>query len=313
MTNVQFLYKFVNQYFLYSLTDYNLLLNMNLQTKIELKKSKFGINYSDNILMIGSCFTDNIGAKLEEAQFNVLKNPFGTNYNPISICYSIDRINNCEAFTPDELVQMGSGLNRYCSFFHHTLDSSESLETFLKNANMGLCKANEFWDRCNKIIITLGTSKCYLHKERNIIVSNCLKRDAKEFEIINLEIDTIVESFKSIILKHPQKKFIFTVSPIRHKKDGFHINQLNKARLLLAVDALAKEYPDQVEYFPAYEIMMDELRDYRFYADDMIHPSNLAIQYIFDLFVDWAVNEKEKEILKQKIKESRQKSHISLF
>lgn len=277
---------------------------LKLQTPVADAPCSVGISYSDKIMMIGSCFTDNIGRLLTNYGFDVCVNPFGTLYNPASVAGSIKRLIDGNEFRAEDCVEIGAGDARICSFHHHTSFARTSKEEFIRNANEKLAEASAFFKECNKVIITLGTSWCYRHIEKDIIVSNCLKRNPKEFirEFIpSMETALLL---KGIMVMCPDKEFIFTVSPIRHFKDGAHGNQLSKASLLLGINETG------AEYFPAYEIMMDELRDYRFYAEDMCHPSEQAVNYIGERFLAWALPESEQETLKENIRTYRHGCHI---
>ena len=268
-------------------------------------------------MILGSCFADNIGAKMSALGFDVCVNPFGTLYNPQSICNSLSRLTDCSEFTMEDCEPMGSGAGLVCSFSHHTSFARNNPEDFLENANHRLHKASDFWHSCNKVMITLGTSWCYRHIAGDIIVSNCLKRDAREFVRERMEPEDTVKALSEIIRndspdKTPGiggKSFILTVSPVRHFKDGAHGNQVSKASLLLAADRLCSIFHDRCEYFPSYEIMMDELRDYRFYADDMLHPSDQAVGYIWDRFCDFALPDEDRQQLAANEKRLRQSGH----
>lgn len=292
---------------------------MKLQTLVVDSPCKVEISYKDKILMLGSCFTDNIGGQLKNYGFDVCVNPFGTLYNPASVQAAIKRLISKEAFTEDECVQIGAGDLRFCSYSHHTSFARSTAEEFLTNANKALEEAAEFFRSCNKVIITLGTSWCYRHIERDQIVSNCLKHPAAEYqrqflpasetaEILS-EIMNLCNSSKEAVTP---KEFIFTVSPIRHFKDGAHGNQISKASLLVGIDqVLTSETPYKADYFPSYEIMMDELRDYRFYAEDMCHPTLQAVNYIRERFLGWALPYEEHSILEENIKNFKRQSHIT--
>ena len=282
---------------------------LKLQTPVADAPCRVGISYNDRILLLGSCFTDNIGIMLKNYGFDVCCNPFGTLYNPASILSSIRRMKDMQPFTSEDCIEIGAGDMRTCSFFHHTSFAKQTQEAFLEHANAALEAAGRFFESCNKIIITLGTSWCYRHVEKDMIVSNCLKRNPKEFtrELLSVaEISAILTEIKDLC---PEKEFIFTVSPIRHFKDGAHGNQLSKAGLLLGIDSVISEVWG--DYFPAYEIVMDELRDYRFYAEDMCHPSQQAVGYIGERFLDWALPACEHERLKENIRVFRHGCHIS--
>ena len=282
---------------------------MKLQTPVTDLPNKVGISYKDKIMMLGSCFSDNIGTRLKNYGFDVCVNPFGTLYNPASILSSVKRLLECCEFHTEDCMEIGAGDKRTCSFYHHTSFARGSQEEFMENAQARLKEA--FMKECSKVIITLGTSWCYRHIEKDMIVSNCLKRPAKEFAREFLQSGTTAQMLKEIMDMCPDKQFIFTVSPIRHFKDGAHGNQLSKASLLLGIDEALGTSRANADYFPAYEIVMDELRDYRFYAEDMCHPTQQAADYICERFLDWALPAEEHETLKDNIRLWRQNSHIS--
>ena len=282
---------------------------IKLQTPVTDAPCKVGISYNDKILLLGSCFTDNIGTLLKNYDFDVCCNPFGTLYNPASILSSIKRLCSGESFVSADCIEIGAGDKRTCSFYHHTSFARQTLTEFIDNANAALSKACEFFKECNKIIITLGTSWCYRHLEKDMIVSNCLKRNPNEFIREMLMVQEVKDMLAEIAELCPGKDFIFTVSPIRHFKDGAHGNQLSKSTLLLGINEFLKEFHG--DYFPAYEIVMDELRDYRFYAEDMCHPSGQAVGYIGERFLDWALPAEEQEKLKENIRAWKHGCHIS--
>ena len=261
--------------------------------------------------MLGSCFADNVGRQLQDYGFSVCVNPFGTLYNPVSVMNSVERLVSSRPFTQDECVMMGSGSDRICSFSHHTSFSALSSEEFLAKANADLAEAAEFFRTCSKVVITLGTAWCFRHVPKDFIVSNCLKRDASEFVRERLSVEEVAGALKHIMDLCPEKEFIFTVSPIRHFKDGAHGNQISKSALLLGIDnILSAEYGQRADYFPAYEIVMDELRDYRFYAEDMCHPTSQTVDYIRERFLSWALPESEKKRLEDSIRLFKRSRHI---
>ena len=285
---------------------------MKLQTPVADDKCRVGISYNDKIMMLGSCFTDNIGKQLLNYGFDVCVNPFGTLYNPASIYESVLRLIQGTPFTEEDCTQIGAGSERICSFHHHTTFARETKQEFLDNANQALKKASEFFKECNKVIITLGTSWCYRHLATDRIVCNCLKHPAAEFVREFLPSDQTAAILSSIISACKDKEFIFTVSPIRHFKDGAHGNQLSKSALLLGADSAIRANAKCADYFPAYEIVMDELRDYRFYAEDMCHPSAQAVDYIRERFLNWALPADEHTTLDANIKKFKQSCHRSL-
>ena len=300
---------------------------MKLQTPVADEPCKVGISYEDKIMMLGSCFTDNIGKQLVDYGFDVRVNPFGTLYNPVSILRSVERLISGTPFTAEDCVQIGAGDTRWCSFSHHTSFARASREEFLEHANMALKAAHEHFLSCSKVIITLGTSWCFRHKESDAIVSNCLKHPASEFFRERLSAAEVTEALRRIVELCCEssagvcpKQFIFTVSPIRHFKDGAHGNQISKSALLLGIDDLLAGLPADLsmnpfyfaDYFPAYEIVMDELRDYRFYAEDMCHPTQQTVDYIRERFLGWALHADESPRLQEKIREYRRSCHIPL-
>ena len=250
--------------------------------------------------MLGSCFAENIGKKLEENKFKTDLNPFGTLYNPSSIAEAIRMLLYPERFTGDDLFRH-EGV--YHSFSHHGRFSSPSETECLENINGRLFSSAEIIRKARRMIITLGTAWVYRLRSTGKIVSNCHKLPEKMFDRQMLSVDEITTEWKSLLLslweQNPELKILFTVSPIRHWKDGAHGNQLSKATLLLAVEQLQKDFPEQTAYFPAYEIMMDELRDYRFYADDMLHPSLQAVEYIWERFTETMLSRETQAILKE--------------
>lgn len=262
---------------------------LKLQTPVETGRSKVGVSLNGKIVILGSCFADNMGQKMVDLGFDVCLNPFGTLYNPVSVCNSVARLTSGIPFSKDECVQMGAGAGLVCSFSHHTSFARRTEDEFLQVANASLKEASLRWKAASKVIITLGTAWIYEYLRSGETVSNCLKIDAKEFSRRRLSVRETATLLMNMIARHPEKEFMFTVSPIRHFKDGAHGNQISKSTLLLALDEVLAKFPERCEYFPAYEIVLDELRDYRFYAADMIHPSDQAVDYLWSRFVGFAV------------------------
>ena len=280
------------------------------------------ISLSDHICVMGSCFADEIGARMEAAGFDVLRNPFGTLYNPASIAAAVARLDSAEPFAQADCVEMGAGAGRIGSFSHHTAFARPTAEEFLAHANARLKDDSARWRACNRVILTLGTALVWRALERpgQPVVANCLKRPAREFAHELLSVEACTELLRGIIDAHPDKQFILTVSPIRHLGDGAHANTISKSTLHLAVKqvslpadgkrpgepAAAEPSPPGstgaalfpsggVSYFPAYEILMDELRDYRFYAEDLVHPSSAAVQIVWERFLDSCTVPAERE------------------
>lgn len=282
---------------------------LKLQTPVETGRSKVGVSLNDKIVILGSCFADNMGQKMVDLGFDVCLNPFGTLYNPVSVCNSVARLTSGIPFSKDECVQMGAGAGLVCSFSHHTSFARRTEDEFLQVANASLKEASLRWKAASKVIITLGTAWIYEYLRSGETVSNCLKIDAKEFSRRRLSVRETATLLMNMIARHPEKEFMFTVSPIRHFKDGAHGNQISKSTLLLALDEVLAKFPERCEYFPAYEIVLDELRDYRFYAADMIHPSDLAVDYLWSRFVRFAMPESELPALDARRRELLRAQH----
>lgn len=256
---------------------------MIFRTKIDTTISQSKIATSDTIVSIGSCFAENIGKKLSNGMLQSYTNPYGTAYNPASINKQILRIINLEPCSKDEIISEG---NHCVSTQTHSIIQAPNADLLAKIIDNKTKEAHNILSKAKYIIITLGTSWIYKLNTNNTIVANCHKLPSSYFKRERLSFDEISNILINTIEKlrqfNPNINIIFTISPIRHLKDTAHGNQLSKAELLLAIDKIKKT--NNIDYFPAYEIMMDELRDYRFYADDMIHPSDVAIDYIFEQF-----------------------------
>lgn len=269
------------------------------------------INHHQSVMMMGSCFSDNIGVRLRQACFDVEINPFGTLYNPASIACGIDAIIKCRRYSIDDLFQV-EGDKCWHSFSHHSSFSSVDRDSMLEKMNKKVVDAHEMMTRMSTLIITFGTAWVYESRDLGMVVSNCHKLPASRFNRRMMSIDEIVSSWRDVIVEirslNESVKVVFTVSPIRHLRDGAHENQLSKSTLLLAINQLEREC-DDVIYFPSYEIMNDDLRDYRFYASDMTHPSEVAVDYIYDIFSQSFFDEETKEIAKECERLSKRLSH----
>jgi hypothetical protein len=280
---------------------------LKLQTRVECGTSPVSLIFSEGIVLLGSCFADNVGARMADAGFDVCVNPFGTLYNPVSLSGAVDRLESGAPFGPGDCVEMGAGAGLVCSFHHHTSFARRTPEEFLEVVNASLSEASEHWHRAGLVILTLGTAWCFRHLGSGQVVANCLKRLDREFSRERLSTDEATAILDGIVSRFPEKRFILTVSPIRHMADGAHGNQLSKSTLLLAADSVADG--KRVVYFPAYEILMDELRDYRFYAEDMVHPSAQAVDYVWERFCDFALPEGERQTLQDNLKTLRRSLH----
>ncbi|MCH2022328.1 MAG: GSCFA domain-containing protein [Saprospiraceae bacterium] len=274
---------------------------MKYKTSIEISPPSFNISYKDYILSIGSCFAQNMAAQLQNFYYHASVNPFGTLYNPISIRNSLGLMLNNYEFQSEDLFYHKGLWN---SFQHHSSFSAANPTRVLEKINIELVKSRSRLEETKVLILTFGTSWVYELKKTNKIVSNCHKLSANRFKRRKLSVKEIIDKLGPLLeylkQKLPGINILLTVSPIRHLKDGFEENQISKSTLILAVQEMVKS-ASYIHYFPAYEIMMDDLRDYRYYADDMIHPSNLAVEYIWELFSKYYLNEKEDK-LRQSLK-----------
>ena len=259
---------------------------MKLTTPVSIEPLKERTGFSEKYLFMGSCFADSIGELMRESGFDVTVNPFGVLYNPASLESSFGRLAGRNPFESGDVI---CSEGRYTSFYHHSRFSRPSAEEFLGDANEALQKAADAFEAADVCVVTLGTNRVFRHKERDMIVSNCHKIVPSEFVQERLTLDQCIECLDNIVMTAPHKEWIFTVSPIRYMAFGAHKNFLSKATLLLAVDHLQHKHQN-VFYFPAYEIMMDELRDYRFYEENMIHPSHQAVEYIYECFRQFAID-----------------------
>lgn len=283
---------------------------MILQTEIKIQPIEQTIHYGDGLLFLGSCFADEVGDLCRGLGFDAMVNPFGVLYNPVSIAQSVERLDSGKPFTQEDVIAAGEG--QYCTFSHNTAFWNSSETALLEQVNQNLAEAHRHF-MCSKwIIISLGTSWIFKHKESGQIVSNCHKLPSDQFERVFLTTLMSRMTLFKMVEQHPDKQFIFTVSPLRHLRDGLHQNQLSKAALLLAVDEVCRKY-DNAHYFPAYEILLDELRDYRFYKEDMIHPTDQAVRYIWEHFVDFAIDPAEKTAMKMASEVKQMLHHKPLF
>jgi len=245
---------------------------MILQTEIKIQPLEQTIAYGDGLLFLGSCFADEVGGICRGLGFDAMVNPFGVLYNPASIAQSVERLHSGKPFSHEDVIAVGEG--QYCTFSHNTAFWNNSEVALLEQVNQSLADAHTHFLDSKWVVISLGTSWVFQDKETQKVVSNCHKLSAARFE-----------------------RLCLSMEPLRHLKDGLHENQLSKAALLLAVDQVCKQI-ENVHYSPAYEILLDELRDYRFYKEDMVHPTEQALHYIWERFADFAIDLKEKPAMK---------------
>ncbi|MDR3339271.1 MAG: GSCFA domain-containing protein [Candidatus Symbiothrix sp.] len=272
---------------------------MQFRTEIATVPADFSISHADKISLSGSCFTENISSKFADAGFQTDVNPFGIVYNPLSLADNLNQLLDDRRFTPDDLFHDKA---IYHSFSHHSRFSGSDPAFVLEKINSRLEYSSAFLRKTDLLIVTFGTAFVYRLRRTGELVSNCHKIPAGQFSYERLKIEEIVGEWTNLInrLKKtlPSIKILFTVSPVRHWKDGAHENQLSKALLLLAVDEIIK-CNFYTYYFPSYEILMDDLRDYRFYAEDMLHPTSQAIEYIWEKFSDMFFDRQTKEKIRE--------------
>ncbi len=282
---------------------------MKFRTEVTIEKGDFEINHQSKILFLGSCFAENIGNMLEKSRFRTDINPFGILYNPLSVKKSIEYLLSNKQFTMNDLVR-NEGI--WHSFAHHGRFSGENAEEVLTAINNRIQFSTQFLLDSYYLFITLGSAWVYFLKSTGDVVSNCHKFQNSIFDRTLISVETIVnELFEvlTLLLQHnPKLKIIFTVSPVRHWKDGANGNQLSKASLLLAISALQKKMP-QISYFPAYELVIDDLRDYRFYADDLLHPNTQAVEYIYEKFAACYFSKQTNDLNEEILSIERGKAH----
>ena len=294
---------------------------MQFRTSVDISKSDIKLSHSDKIILLGSCFADHIGQKLTERKFNVLCNPFGTLYNPESIAWLIDDCICGDRLNTDSELIFKTSDGLFHSWMHHSSFSSSSAQELVRKMNQAQQQTLKWLKEAKTLIITFGSAFAYWHRKLDILVANCHKQKDNLFdrELLNVE-NTAIQWLDLLSDLHdinPQLHVIFTVSPIRHQRDGFQQNQLSKSTLFLIINRISAaidsaDIPIDISYFPAYEIMMDELRDYRFYAEDMIHPSTVAIDYIWERFCQTHISTAEQAVSDACLSISKAISHKPL-
>lgn len=284
---------------------------MILQTEIKIQPLEQTIRYGDGLLFLGSCFADEVGNICRGLGFNAMVNPFGVLYNPFSIAGAIYRLGTGKPYTHEDVIRTGND-EFYCTFDHNTAFWRATEAQFLEEANRSLAEAHSHFAKSEWVVASLGTAWAYRYRGTLEVVANCHKLPSRMFDRFRLSVPAMVTVLSDFVKANPDKQFIFTVSPLRHLKDGLHENQLSKAALLLAVDEICRQF-ENAHYFPAYEILLDELRDYRFYKEDMIHPTEQAVCYIWERFADFAINPSEKLAMKAAAELKQMLQHKPVF
>lgn len=283
---------------------------MRFCTPVDIAPNAFEIKHSNHIVVMGSCFSEHIGKRLVDAYFPCLVNPYGILFNPASIAQSLQEIIQKKEYCASDLV-LYNGL--YHSMNHHGCFSCSHEEETLRQINESIHKAHEHLLKTDYLFITFGTA--WIYEMDGKVVANCHKMPAQHFDRRRMEVDEICEIYASLIaqLRHirPEIQIVFTVSPVRHTKDGLHENQLSKSTLLLAVDKICRQ-TNGCYYFPAYEIVLDELRDYRFFADDMAHPSELTVAYVWERFLDTYCSAPTRQLIDEAFRLQQRLEHRML-
>ncbi len=268
---------------------------MEFRKIIQISASPFQINHQDELMLMGSCFTENIGGKLTYYGFNSVSNPFGIIYNPVSIFHNLSSAIQSKKYIESDLLMRN---DLYISLDHHGKYADTDKGRLLHTINSGMEQVHQCFTTAKYIVFSPGTSFVYQHKASGKIAANCHKLPNSHFEKKLLTIDEIKAAFNTIKPHLADKTVIFTVSPVRHWRDGAVQNQRSKSILIESIHQIIAEN-DNCSYFPSYEIMMDELRDYRFYEEDMLHPNKTAVNYIWERFCQTYFDELTMEILDQ--------------
>lgn len=283
---------------------------MNFFTQIELPGDLPQLTHINRLMLLGSCFASEMGQRLTDAKFRCDVNPYGVLYNPNSISTALREIGVGKIYEREDLFFFRE---LWHSPMHHGDFSSAFVEDALESINLRLKNAHEEMSKLDYLLLTFGTAWIYENKDTGCVVGNCHKLPEKNFTRRKLSVEEVVVDYKALLsellLQNPKLKILFTVSPIRHIRDGMHANNLSKATLLLAIEQLQEAFPTNVFYFPAYELLMDELRDYRFYAEDMIHPSEIAVRYVWERFVQTCISTDALQIMEESEKISKALSH----
>jgi len=283
---------------------------MKFRTEVEIKESKKKIEVEDKIFSIGSCFASEMSDLFQQGQLQAINNPFGTIFNPFSIHNAIKRLHDAGFYQEEELITFN---DEFISLDHHTSFDTRYIHQTLDKINTKIEEGNSFLQDSNWIIITYGSSFIYEFIPKQKLVANCHKIPQKFFEKRLLSHQELTDSIYNTILNltdicKEDVQVLFTVSPVRHTKDGMIENQLSKSKLITAIHEVIPQF-ENCHYVPVYEIVMDDLRDYRFYKEDMIHPNNQAVNYIFEKFGSAYFSEQTKDFIKENFKINKALEH----
>jgi len=283
---------------------------MKFRTEVNIQSSQQKIEIEDKIFSIGSCFASEMSDLFQKGQLQTVNNPFGTIFNPFSINNSVKRLHDSEFYYEDDLIAYH---DEFISLDHHTSFDTRYVHQTLEKINSKIEEGNRFLQESNWVIITYGTSFIYEFEPKKKLVANCHKIPQKFFEKRLLTHQELTDSiYDTIINLHdicPENvQILFTVSPVRHTKDGMIENQLSKSKLITAIHEVASQF-ENCHYLPVYEILMDDLRDYRFYKEDLIHPNSQAVNYIFEKFGEAYFSSETKDFIKENFKINRALEH----
>lgn len=281
---------------------------MKFRTQIEVSKPKTMLRLKQPMLSLGSCFSRAIGSRLADGGADICVTPMGVLFNPVSIAHIVDRALRHELFTHDDLYRDSAG-GYHALAFESRRQGSEP-QQLLEQLNTDFTVFTDVLERAECLIVTFGTAWCFYHIPTDCVVGNCHKLPDGEFSRHLCSVDEICNLWRPILASG--RRTIFTVSPVRHLNDGLHGNTLSKARLHLAIEQLCADYGN-AEYFPAYEALVDDLRDYRFYADDLKHPSPMAEEYIFEHFSDTYFRREDQEVIAATRRLARQSLHRTII
>jgi hypothetical protein len=272
---------------------------MNFRTEIPIASLDWNLDHRTKLMVYGSCFAERIGSWFNEYRFQINLNSHGIIFHPIALARGIQRTIDALPYSEQDLV-CNHGM--YASFDHHGSFSADNADNALAKMNSQLSAASTFLKSANVMVVTWGSAWAYEHVHSGRIVANCHKLPQADFRKVLVDHEAIYQTWFNVVHAlrqlNPAMRFVFTVSPVRYLRDGAHGNQLSKAQLLLAAECLNESLPN-VSYFPAYEIVLDELRDYRFYSEDMLHPSQQAIDYIIEKFQHMYLSDACKKTLAQ--------------
>ena len=282
---------------------------MKFRTEIPIQQFPFEITYETRMLFLGSCFSEHISAYLHLHRFPVTANPFGILFNPLSIAAALDEMTGTQTIDDRHFDFYNE---KWLSFAHHGRFSHTEKAQFEEGIQQSITQGKRALREADLLFVTLGTAYYYWHKERELVVANCHKLPANTFDKRRATVEKIENAFHDFFTwrqqSHPDLKVVFTVSPVRHLADGFHENQLSKSVLHLAIDALIARYPETY-YFPSYEIFQDDLRDYRFYDNDLCHPSAQGLAYVQEKVAEAFFSDATRQKLKEVSKEVKRENH----